>query len=80
MLTVCFVWLGTYEGIQCMGQAIRKQNKEIKLCTLCVLMIKNKQPNLSFSNFSVNIVYYRYVYVTGLALLRLRFGRIGVTV
>lgn len=54
MLTVCFVWVGTYEEIQCSGQAISRQNKETKPGTLCVLMIKNMQPNESFS---IELVY-----------------------
>lgn len=30
MLTVCFVWLGTYGGTQCLGQAISRRNEALK--------------------------------------------------
>lgn len=52
LLTVCFVWVGTYEEIQCLGQAISRQNKEAKEETLCILRISD-QSSLFPSSFNI---------------------------
>lgn len=77
MLTVCFVWVGTYEEIQCLGQAISRQNQETKEETLCILRI-NDQSSLFL--YSFNII--NNIHVSDSVLLLLTCGKshFGVTV